>query len=140
MLGEGPIVSGSLIPDLPDRLREEQGVFDRTGGLHAAGLFDVSGTLLALREDVGRHNAVDKVVGHDFLARRLPATDRMLVVSGRASFELVQKAIVAGIPMLIAVGAPSSLAVDLARRFRQTLIGFARDGGFNVYTGADRID
>lgn len=139
LLGEGPEISAGLVPELPDRLREGQGVFDRTGGLHAAGLFDIAGHLRSVSEDVGRHNAVDKVVGRELLERRLPAADKVLVVSGRASFELVQKSIVAGIPVLVAVGAPSSLAVDLARRFRQTLVGFARDGGFNVYTGAERI-
>lgn len=135
----GYSVARDVIPDLPDRLLEGQAVFERTGGLHAAGLFDASGERLLVMEDVGRHNAVDKVIGHEFLARRLPAAERILVVSGRASFELVQKAVVAGIPMLVAVGAPSSLAVDLARRFGQTLVGFTRNGGFNVYTGSERI-
>ena len=139
VLPPGPELAAALIPQLPDRLLEEQGVFERTGGLHAAGLFDVSGVSRIVREDVGRHNAVDKVIGHEFLARRLPAHDAVLVVSGRASFEVVQKAVAAGIPMLVAVGAPSSLAVDLAARFGQTLIGFARNGGFNVYTGRERI-
>jgi len=139
LLPEGLTIDAALIPDLPDRLLEGQAVFERTGGLHAAGLFDASGARHVVREDVGRHNAVDKVVGHELLARRLPARERVLVVSGRASFELVQKAVAAGIPMLVAVGAPSSLAVDLARRFRQTLIGFTRNGGFNVYTEPDRV-
>ena len=139
MLPEGLTIAAALIPSLPDRLLEGQAVFERTGGLHAAGLFDADGDRYAVMEDVGRHNAVDKVIGHELLARRLPARDRILVVSGRASFELVQKAVVAGIPMLVAVGAPSSLAVDLARRFRQTLVGFTRNGGFNVYTEPERV-
>lgn len=139
MLPEGLTIGAAVIPSLPDRLLEGQAVFERTGGLHAAGLFDAEGDRYAVMEDVGRHNAVDKVIGHEFLARRLPAHDRILVVSGRASFELVQKAVVAGIPMLVAVGAPSSLAVDLARRFRQTLVGFTRNGGFNVYTEPERV-
>lgn len=132
-------VAADLIPSLPRVLRDEQGVFDRTGGIHAAGLFLEDGTLESLREDVGRHNAVDKVVGEAFLAGRLPLTDRVLVVSGRASFEIMQKALVAGVPVVVAVGAPSSLAVDLARRFRMTLVGFARDDGFNLYEGGERL-
>ena len=139
VLGPGFRLSAELVPHLPERLLERQRAFARTGGLHAAGLFDAAGTCLAAHEDVGRHNAVDKVLGEAFLARALPAIERCLVVSGRASFELVQKAVMAGVPMLVAVGAPSSLAVDLAREFNQTLVGFARDGGFNVYTGDERI-
>lgn len=135
----GPTFEASLLPTLPDRLRVRQDAFDRTGGLHAAGLFDATGSCLGVREDVGRHNAVDKVLGEAFLARKLPASHALLVVSGRASFELVQKAIMAGVPALVAVGAPSTLAVDLAKRFGQTLVGFARDGGFNVYTGEERV-
>jgi len=114
-------------------------VFAKTGGLHAAGLFDVAGEPLWVREDVGRHNAVDKTLGRAFLERALPAGERILVVSGRASFELVQKAVTAGVPVLVAVGAPSTLAVDLASRFQQTLVGFARNGGFNVYCGEERV-
>lgn len=137
---DGPVALAALLAELPNRLLAEQGAFERTGGLHAAGLFDFEGRHSAVMEDVGRHNAVDKVVGHALLGRALPASESILVVSGRASFELVQKAVVAGIPILVAVGAPSSLAVDLARRFNQTLVGFARDGGFNVYCGGERVD
>ena len=132
-------ISGELIPQLPDFLMEGQGVFARTGGLHAAGLFDTNGKAGALREDVGRHNAVDKVLGHTVLQKGMPVSDRVLVVSGRSSFEIVQKAVMARVPMIVAVGAPSSLAVDLATLFGQTLIGFARGGGFNVYTGSERV-
>lgn len=132
-------IGADLLKDLPSRMTEGQGVFARTGGLHAAGLFDATGRCLVLREDVGRHNAVDKVLGQTFLRGGLPAGDRVLVVSGRTSFEIVQKAVAAGVSCLVAVGAPSSLAVDLAVRFNQTLVGFARDGGFNVYAGAGRV-
>ena len=138
-LPDGPEIEASLLPTLPHRLRERQAAFDRTGGLHAAGLFDLSGDCVGVHEDVGRHNAVDKVLGEAFLRRELPQARAILVVSGRASFELVQKAVMAGVPALVAVGAPSTLAVDLARRFGQTLVGFARDGGFNVYAGEERI-
>ncbi len=129
----------SLLARLPALLGEGQGVFQRTGGLHAAALFDVDGRCRVLREDVGRHNAVDKAIGQTFLRRGLPAAERILVVSGRASFEIVQKAVAAGVPMVVAVGAPSSLAVELATRFDQTLMGFARDGGFNAYASPERI-
>ena len=135
----GPGFEAALLPTLPDRLRKRQDAFDRTGGLHAAGLFGTTGDCLGVHEDVGRHNAVDKVLGDALMERRLPLHQAALVVSGRASFELVQKAVMAGVPALVAVGAPSTLAVDLARRFGQTLVGFARDGGFNVYTGEERI-
>lgn len=137
-LGE-PIVDASLIHRLPSALRAAQSVFDETGGLHAAALFDREGRLRCVREDVGRHNALDKVIGSELLAGRLPADDALLVVSGRASFELVQKAVMAGVPILVAVGAPSSLAVQLATCSGMTLVGFARDARFNVYAGSERV-
>jgi FdhD protein len=132
-------VSPETVVGLPDTLRAAQKVFDRTGGLHAAGLFDAEGNLLCLREDVGRHNAVDKVVGWSVRDGRLPLTGTILMVSGRASFELVQKATMAGIPMLAAVSAPSSLAVDLAAEMGLTLVGFLRGTSMNIYTGAERL-
>jgi FdhD protein len=135
----GPEVDPSLLPGLVDILREGQGVFDRTGGLHAAGLFDKTGKLLCVREDIGRHNAVDKVVGRALLDGNLPASTSILVVSGRAGYEIVQKSISAGIPVLAAVGAPSSLAVALAREFNQTLVGFLRGDRFNVYAAHERL-
>lgn len=133
-------VSHEIITALPELLREAQGLFDSTGGLHAAGLFDAEGNLIVLREDVGRHNAVDKVIGWAFLEDRLPLRDAILLISGRGSFEIVQKAVAAGIPIVCAVSAPSSLAVDLARRFDQTLIGFLRGDRFNIYSSAKRIE
>jgi FdhD protein len=139
VLPSGPPVDPALLPGLVDSLRSGQGVFDRTGGLHAAGLFTPGGELVYLREDVGRHNAVDKVVGRAFLDGRLPAKNSVLVVSGRAGYEIVQKLISAGIPILAAVGSPSSLAVALAREFNQTLVGFLRAGRFNVYSAPDRL-
>jgi len=139
VLPGGPKVDPSLLPGLVDVLREGQGVFDRTGGLHAAGLFSATGNLLCVREDIGRHNAVDKVVGRALLDGKLPASSSVLVVSGRAGYEIVQKSISAGIPVLAAVGAPSSLAVALAREFNQTLVGFLRDDRFNVYAAPERL-
>ena len=138
-LPAGQTVSPKLLPGLVERLRSGQGVFDRTGGLHAAGLFTNAGELVTLREDVGRHNAVDKVVGRALLDERVPLNHSILVVSGRAGYEIVQKSITAGIPVLAAVGAPSSLAVALAREFNQTLVGFLKGDRFNVYSAPERL-
>jgi FdhD protein len=132
-------VSPEVLTSLPDRLRDAQRVFASTGGLHAAGLFTADGSLAVLREDVGRHNAVDKVIGWALRAGRLPLSGHILMVSGRASFELVQKAAVAGIPVLAAVSAPSSLAADLAEETGMTLVGFLRGTSMNAYTGLQRL-
>jgi FdhD protein len=138
-LPHGPVVPASVIVGLPDALREGQRIFEQTGGLHASGLFDPGGKLLAIREDVGRHNAVDKVVGQALLADDLPLHQRVLQVSGRLSFEIIQKAAVAGIPVVSAVSAPSSLAVEAGERLGMTVVGFVRGGGFNVYANPERI-
>jgi FdhD protein len=132
-------VSADLLTSLPERLRNAQQVFDKTGGLHAAGLFDSDGNLQAIREDVGRHNAVDKLFGSEFLADRMPLRGHLLFLSGRASFELLQKALMGGVSMVVSVGAPSSLAVQVAKEFDISLIGFLRGDRFNVYHGAERV-
>ncbi|MEV7967286.1 formate dehydrogenase accessory sulfurtransferase FdhD [Sphaerisporangium sp. NPDC088356] len=134
-----PPVPAKVLYELPDRLRKAQGIFGKTGGLHAAGLFTADGSLLALREDVGRHNAVDKLVGWALMSERLPLSSSLLLVSGRTSYEIMQKALAAGLPMVCGVSAPSSLAVDLAREFSLTLVGFLRGERFNIYAGPDRI-
>lgn len=136
---EGPVVEAATLATMPETLRTRQSVFEATGGLHAAGLFTADGAVLAVREDIGRHNAVDKVIGWALRENRVPATDLVLIVSGRASFELVQKAVMAGIPILGAVSAPSSLAVDLAAESGLTLAGFVRGDTMNIYTGAHRL-
>jgi FdhD protein len=138
-VGTGPALSQSIIESLPDKLRAAQGVFAATGGLHAAALFDARGKLLALREDVGRHNALDKIVGWALMNGKLPLHDCLVMVSGRTSYEIVQKGLVAGVPVICAISAPSSLAVSLAREFGMTLIGFLRGPSFNVYAGAQRL-
>lgn len=132
-------IEAATLYTLPDRLRAAQGVFGKTGGLHAAGLFTTGGDLVAAREDVGRHNAVDKLIGWSAMQGLLPLTDHVLMVSGRTSYEIMQKALAAGISMVCAVSAPSSLAVDLAREFGMTLVGFLRGERCNVYAGEDRI-
>ena len=135
----GPEVSAETIYSLPEKLREAQGLFDATGGLHAAALFDAEGNLVALREDVGRHNATDKLVGWALLENRLPLSGHLVMVSGRSSFEILQKCLTAGVPVVCAISAPSSLAVDVAREFGMTLVGFLRDRRFNVYAGHERV-
>ena len=137
---DGPIIRREVLLALPDLLRAAQKAFDETGGLHASGLFTPKGELIALREDVGRHNALDKLVGSQVLAKAMPLHDRILMVSGRVSFEIVQKAAVAGIPILAAVSAPSDLAIEAADRLGVTLVGFLRGDGFNVYAHDERID
>ncbi len=138
-IGPGPVVDPDLLRALPARLRAGQGVFDATGGLHAAALFDGEGRLAAVREDVGRHNALDKLVGWALLQRCLPLARHIVMVSGRTSYEILQKSLMAGVPIVCAVSAPSSLAVSLAREFGITLVGFLRGDRFNVYAGEERI-
>jgi FdhD protein len=138
-LNDGVRVASSLLYDLPQRMREGQRVFASTGGLHAAALFDVRGELLAVREDVGRHNAVDKISGWALLGSRLPLDGCILMVSGRAGYEIVQKSVMARIPIVCSVSAPSSLAVELAREFNVTLVGFLRGTRANVYTAPERV-
>ena len=138
-IDDGAGVAVATLTSLPERLRAKQGVFEKTGGLHAAGLFSLEGELIALREDVGRHNALDKLIGWAVMQKRLPLSGTILLVSGRTSYEIVQKSLVARIPIVCGVSAPSSLAVDLARRFGMTLAGFLRGERFNLYAGEDRI-
>ena len=135
----GPEISAETLYSLPEKLREAQGLFDATGGLHAAALFDEEGNLVALREDVGRHNATDKLVGWALLENRLPLSGHVVMVSGRSSFEILQKCLTAGVPFVCAISAPSSLAVDVAREFGMTLVGFLRERRFNVYAGQERV-
>jgi FdhD protein len=139
VIGAGPEMAAEKIYGLPEKLREAQGLFEATGGLHAAALFDAEGELLALREDVGRHNATDKLVGWALLEGRLPLRDHAVMVSGRSSFEILQKCLTAGVPIVCAISAPSSLAVDVARRFNITLVGFLRGNRFNVYSAPERV-
>jgi FdhD protein len=139
VVGPGPEISAETIYSLPGKLREAQGLFDATGGLHAAALFDEEGNLIALREDVGRHNATDKLVGWALLEGKLPLSGHIVMVSGRSSFEILQKCLTAGVPFVCAISAPSSLAVDVAREFGMTLVGFLRGERFNVYAGLERV-
>jgi FdhD protein len=135
----GPEMAAEKIYSLPQKLRESQGLFEATGGLHAAALFDADGDLLVLKEDVGRHNATDKLIGWALLEGRLPLSDHAVMVSGRSSFEILQKCLTAGVPIVCAISAPSSLAVDVARRFNVTLVGFLRGNRFNVYSAPERV-
>ena len=139
VISSGPQVAAETIYALPEKLREAQGLFEATGGLHAAALFDAEGELVALKEDVGRHNATDKLVGWALLEGRLPLSDYIVMVSGRSSFEILQKCLTAGVPVVCAISAPSSLAVEVARQFGMTLVGFLRGNRFNVYSGHERI-
>ncbi len=139
VVSPGPEVTPEIIYSLPGKLREAQGLFDATGGLHAAALFDAEGELVALREDVGRHNATDKLVGWALMEGKLPLGGHVVMVSGRSSFEILQKCLTAGVPIVCAISAPSSLAVDVAREFGMTLVGFLRDKRFNVYSGSERV-
>ncbi len=136
---DGPVIRGDILLQLPQRLRDHQAAFSHTGGIHAAGLFEADGTLVAAREDVGRHNALDKLIGSRFLAGELPLHGRIILVSGRAGFELVQKAAMAGASVMAAVSAPSDLAVEAAERLGLTLVGFLRGDGYNVYARPDRL-
>lgn len=138
-LTDSMVVDSKVVFGCPGQLRSRQSMFDRTGGIHAAGLFDVQGRIQAIQEDVGRHNAVDKLIGSQMIVGSFPLAGRMIVVSGRASFELMQKALLASIPILMSVGAPSSLAVEMAIEFNMTLVGFTSDQRFNVYSGRERI-
>jgi FdhD protein len=135
----GPVLANSVLMQLPHTLRQQQQVFEQTGGLHGAGVFDASGRLHMLREDVGRHNAVDKLIGRMLQDGALPLAERILLVSGRVSFEIVQKVAMAGVPILCAVSAPSSLAIEAAQRFKMTIVGFLRKQGCNIYTHPERI-
>lgn len=135
----GPKHGAKFLVQTPRIVREKQSIFDRTGGLHAAAFFDANGNLIRICEDIGRHNAVDKLVGAELLAGRIDFSDLLLFVSGRAGFELIQKSIMSGIPFMAAVGAPSSLSVELARKYGSTLIGFLREDRFNLYTGSGRV-
>ncbi len=138
-VADGPVVAPGLVTSLPDKLRDAQKIFSSTGGLHAAALFDAMGEVVAVREDVGRHNALDKLAGWALLDGRLPLSEHIVMVSGRSSFEIAQKAATAGIPIVCSVSAPSSLAIDVAKEFGITLIGFLRNERFNVYAGPERI-